>query len=108
MLFVYKILFFASKESRFDRLKQRDNVTEEYLELRENITVIVETDKGLQFGKVVSLNESLNGQTDLKKVIRKSTKRDYLQHLNNLKDAKDAIIKCRELDYDNNGCFLYF
>lgn len=72
------------------------------LELRENITVIVETDKGLQFGKVVSLNESLNGQTDLKKVIRKSTKRDYLQHLNNLKDAKDAIIKCRELVEKNN------
>lgn len=65
------------------------------IELKENITVIVETDKGLQFGKVVSCNEKFDSK-DLKKVIRKSTKRDYLQHLNNLKDAKDAIIKCRE------------
>ena len=64
--------------------------------LKENITVIVETDKGLQFGKVVSINEETD-KTDLKKVIRKSTKKDYLQHLNNLKDAKDAIKKCRDL-----------
>ena len=64
--------------------------------LKENITVIVETDKGLQFGKVVSCNE-LYDKTELKKVIRKSTKRDYLQHLNNLKDAKEAISKCRDL-----------
>ena len=66
------------------------------LNLKENITVIVETDKGLQFGKVVSVNEVYD-KTELKKVIRKSTKKDYLQHLNNLKDAKDAINKCREL-----------
>ena len=66
------------------------------INLKENITVIVETDKGLQFGKVVSCGEEYN-QTELKKVIRKSSKRDYLQHLNNLKDAKDAMNKCREL-----------
>lgn len=64
--------------------------------LKENITVIVETDKGLQFGKVVSCDEKYD-KTELKKVIRKSTKRDYLQHLNNLKDSKEAINKCREL-----------
>lgn len=64
--------------------------------LKENITVIVETDKGLQFGTVVSCDENYD-KNDLKKVIRKSTKRDYLQHLNNLKDAKEAINKCREL-----------
>jgi len=66
------------------------------INLKENITVIVETDKGLQFGTVVSCDEKYD-KDDLKKVIRKSTKRDYLQHLNNLKDAKEAINKCREL-----------
>lgn len=66
------------------------------LNLKENITVIVETDKGLQFGKVVSIEEDSN-RNDLKKIIRKSNKRDYLQHLNNLKDTKYAIEKCREL-----------
>ena len=64
--------------------------------LKENITVIVETDKGLQFGTVVSCNEKTE-KKDLKSVIRKSTKKDYLQHLNNLKDAKEAIKKAREL-----------
>ena len=66
------------------------------ISLKENITVIVETDKGLQFGTVVSCDENYD-KTELKKVIRKSNKRDYLQHLNNLKDAKEAITKCREL-----------
>ena len=66
------------------------------ISLKENITVIVETDKGMQFGTVVSIGEEYS-DTELKKVIRKSTKRDYLQHLNNLKDAKEAINKCREL-----------
>ena len=39
------------------------------LNLKENITVIVETDKGLQFGKVVSVEENSN-RDDLKKIIR--------------------------------------
>lgn len=66
------------------------------LDLKENITVIVDTDKGLQFGKVVSFEED-SSNDKLKKVIRKSNKRDYLQHLNNIKDAKYALIKCREM-----------
>lgn len=68
--------------------------------LKERITVIVETDKGLQFGTVVSCNEKVDDR-DLKKVIRKSNKRDYLQHLNNLKDAKYAVEKCKELVKEN-------
>ena len=71
------------------------------ISLKENITVIVETEKGLQFGKVVSCNEEYEDK-NIKKVIRKSTKRDYLKHLNNLKDAKYALNKCREL-VNNSG-----
>jgi len=70
------------------------------IDLKENITVIVETEKGLQFGKVVSVNEDYKDE-NIKKVIRKSSKRDYLQHLNNLKDAKYALDKCRELAEKN-------
>ena len=70
------------------------------IELKENITVIVETEKGLQFGKVVSVDEDYKDE-NIKKVIRKSSKRDYLQHLNNLKDAKYALDKCRELAEKN-------
>lgn len=70
------------------------------IELKENITVIVETEKGLQFGKVVSVDEDYKDE-NIKKVIRKSSKRDYLQHLNNIKDAKYALEKCRELAEKN-------
>lgn len=53
----YKILFFASKKSRFDRLKQRDNVTEEYLELRENN--LPDFDKNL-FDECIDNSANLN------------------------------------------------
>ena len=57
-----------------------------------NVTVIVETEKGLQFGKVVKEIESDNGDlSNLKRIIRISTKKDYDQYLLNLKDAKEAL-----------------
>lgn len=68
--------------------------------LKDNYTVIVETEKGLQFGTVVSINDNYNDK-NIKKIIRKSNKRDYLQHLNNIKDAKYALEKCRELVLKN-------
>ena len=63
------------------------------------IDVIVDTDKGLQFGTVVSFvnSDDISDKIDYKKVVRVSTKNDYKQHLNNLKDAKKAILKCNEL-----------
>ena len=62
-----------------------------------NVTVIVKTERGLQFGKVVS---EINQETiekakidinTLCPIIRISTRSDYNQYLNNLKEAKDAI-----------------
>lgn len=69
------------------------------LNLKMNLTVIVETEKGLQFGKVVSFPEDseIDKKIDYKKVIRISNKKDYTQYLTNLKDADNAIIKCRNL-----------
>ena len=69
-----------------------------------NVTVIVETERGLQFGKVVQkLNADNVNDTDLlKDIIRISTKSDYSQYLMNLKDANESLEytkKCiQELD----------
>ena len=70
------------------------------LNLRKNLTVIVETERGLQFGTVITdiiKMEKKNIHYPLKSVIRVSTKKDYTNHLNNIKDAKNAYKKCNEL-----------
>jgi len=58
-----------------------------------NVTVIVETEKGLQFGKVVTKVDTLNNidKDKLKNIVRISTKEDYSQYQKNLKDAKESI-----------------
>lgn len=53
----YKILIYANKNSRFERLKTRDNVSEEYLELRENN--LPDFDKS-QFDSVIDNSTNLN------------------------------------------------
>jgi cell fate regulator YaaT (PSP1 superfamily) len=75
-----------------------------------NVTVIVETEKGLQFGKVISKIEeekALDFQDNLKKIIRISTKKDYEQYLKNLKDSKLALDKAKELSKEL-GLEMYF
>ena len=64
-----------------------------------NSTVIVETEKGLQYGTVVRYVDSSDISHDIeyKKVIRLTTKADYKKYLSNLKDADKAIVKCNEL-----------
>ena len=69
-------------------------------DLKRNITVIVETERGLQFGKVelppFEIDEKLL-KSDLKEVVRISTKKDYMEHKKNLADGKEALKKCKEL-----------
>ena len=75
------------------------------LNLKKNLTVIVETERGLQFGYIVTDVQKKDKKSlflPLKKVIRVSTKKDYTQYLNNLKDAEKAKIKCEELVKKNN------
>lgn len=70
------------------------------LKLKKKITVIVETERGLQFGTVVTDIMKLDPKKisfSLKNVIRISTKKDYTNHLNNIRDAKIAYNKCNEL-----------
>ena len=75
------------------------------LNLKKNLTVIVETERGLQFGYIVTDVQKKDKKSlflPLKKVIRVSTKKDYTQYLNNLKDAEKGKIKCEELVKKNN------
>lgn len=70
------------------------------LKLKKKITVIVETERGLQFGTVVTDIIKIDIKKlnfPLKNVIRISTKKDYTNHLNNIRDAKAAYNKCNEL-----------
>lgn len=69
------------------------------LDIKRDSTVIVDTDKGFQYAKVVNINNSNEDNINIEKydVIRLTTKKDYIQHLSNLKDAKLAVKKCREL-----------
>lgn len=68
------------------------------LNLKKNLTVIVETEKGLQFGTVNMLNvENTNDALELKKVVRIATKKDFLKHKKNISDAKEAVIECSKM-----------
>lgn len=62
-------------------------------------TVIVETEKGLQYGQVVCFipEDNLDKKIEYKKIIRLTNRNDYKKHQNNLKDAHKALIKCNEL-----------
>lgn len=61
------------------------------------VTVIVETEKGLQFGRVVKkITDTSIKEEDIKNIIRITTKKDYEQYLKNLKDAEIALQTARE------------
>lgn len=68
--------------------------------LKLGITVIVETEQGTQFAKVVEENKEIPSNrinSDLKKVIRIATKNDYNKHMKNIADAKEALNECKKL-----------
>lgn len=69
------------------------------LDLKKDMNVIVETEKGQQFGKVVTdLIKIEDGKlkNPLKKVLRIATKKDEDKNNKNKKDANDALKKCRD------------
>ncbi len=73
--------------------------------LKQNVTVIVETDQGLQFGTVkIPLTEVSENKIKkpLKKIIRVSTKKDYTQYKQNQKDANLAKEKCQTIANSQN------
>ena len=63
-----------------------------------NVTVIVDTEKGEQFGKVVKEVENESKKdSNFKDIIRISTKEDYKTYMNNLKDAEKALKHAKDL-----------
>ena len=64
-----------------------------------NVTVITETEKGEQFGRVVSYikDSNIKNYEELKDIIRISTKTDYETYLKNLRDAESALKESREI-----------
>lgn len=75
------------------------------LKIPMNVTVIVETEKGLQFGKVVSRVDKKNVSSfkeNMKDIIRISTKKDYEQYLINLKDSSAALKNAKKFANELN------
>lgn len=70
------------------------------INVKKNLTVIVETEAGLRFGKVMTDIHSID-ETKVKKeindIVRIASKQDYHNHQKNLKDEKQAKEKCIEL-----------
>lgn len=70
------------------------------LKLKNNVTVIVETQQGLQFATVVQTNIKIEKEKikeEIKNIVRISTKKDYLNYKKNKKDAYKALKKCRQI-----------
>ena len=70
------------------------------LKLYKNLTVVVDTEKGEQFAKVVEpeIDDTKKlSIDDMKCVLRISTKADYNTYMRNLKDAKEALDFARGL-----------
>ena len=88
---IVEVFFEYNKSSSFFRNKD--------LKLKNNLTVLVNTDRGIQFGKVINILDDIEkfSDVDLYDVIRISTKKDYFHHLENNKMEEDAVKKCKEL-----------
>lgn len=76
--------------------------TYNFLNLSEEIKigdfVIVETEKGNQYGKVVKINIELNGNiNNLKTIVRIANEKDYNAHLDNLESADRALNNARNI-----------
>ncbi len=66
--------------------------------------VIVETEKGLQYGKVVEKIDytQIKDFSEIKKIIRMATEADYQTYLKNLKDAEIAIKNAQKIANELN------
>lgn len=91
-------------EVKFDYAKQTGFFRNTKFNLKNNITVIVDSDRGLQFGKVINVIDdgSEFDSVSLFNVVRVATRKDYLKHVSNMNDARFAINKCKELVKKNN------
>lgn len=67
------------------------------LDLENSTEVIVETEKGEQYGKVVGKKEILDDSAEYKTILRVATEEDTKKYYKNLKDADSVMKKCKEI-----------
>ena len=77
------------------------------LKLKKDDRVVVETARGLELGEISKELKDIsefNLDTELKKIVRKATKKDIENYQKNVKDAKQALVTCKEIvsRYDVN------
>lgn len=85
---VYEVVF-KEKGKSYHFISQNSQIAN-------RVTVIVDTERGLQFGRVVKKVLRPKIHENMREIIRISTKKDYEQYLKNLKDAEDALEKARK------------
>ena len=88
---VVEVFFDYNKSSAFFRNND--------LKLKNNLTVLVNTDRGIQFGKIINVINDMDEfvDVDLFDVIRISSKKDYLHYLDNVKMGEEALKICRDV-----------
>jgi cell fate regulator YaaT (PSP1 superfamily) len=86
-------------EIKFDNVKDTSFFINKKFKIRKNLNVIVDSDRGLQYGTVVNVFNNINkfSNLNLYDVVRVSSKKDHYKHLENLSGAKEAVVKCKEL-----------
>lgn len=77
------------------------------LKLKKDDRVVVETARGLELGEISQELKDIsefNLDTELKKIVRKATKKDIENYQKNVKDSKQALVTCKEIvsRYDVN------
>ena len=77
------------------------------LKLKKDERVVVETARGLELGEISQELKDIsefNLDTELKKIVRKATKKDIENYQKNVRDAKQALVTCKEIvsRYDVN------
>ena len=66
------------------------------IEININDYVIVETEKGEQFGKVAFI-ELESKETPQKNILRKASNEDYKKYLKSLKEAKEVLVEAKKM-----------
>lgn len=70
------------------------------LKLKKDDRVVVETARGLELGEISQELKDIsefNLDTELKKIVRKATKKDIENYQKNVMDAKQALVTCKEI-----------
>lgn len=89
----------------FDNNERLEYFYTNNLNVKMNLTVIVETEEGLKFGKIVTEIHPLDTKKltkKLNKIIRIASTQDYHNYKNNKKEAKEALKLCNKLIKEYN------